>query len=229
MAVDTIQIGRLVSEELERQGQSVQWLADQINTSLQNCYKLLHATSVNTATLQRLSKALNHDFFADYTALLELRQTSYMPLKPQELPNLHDEFYALIEPYLKGADYKGRINNGMLTVWNGDPRIEIHHWKDTSTSTYEYVSLWFKLKDKRLKNLLDVGGATFANDLSLTTPYFALTYLYGKHEILATYKCCVYDPKELIDHLNNSNYFFCGLYEEFQKRLPQILEDFSKD
>ena len=91
------------------------------------------------------------------------------------------------------------------------------------------MSLWFKLKDKRLKNLLDVGGATFANDLSLTTPFFAITYLYGKHEILATYKCCIYSPAELINHLDVSNYHFCSLYEEFQKRLPQFLEDFSKN
>lgn len=227
MTMNQVQIGQLVADELKRQGQSVQWLAKQINTSLQNCYKILHANSVNTDTLLRISMALNHNFFSDYATQMELPLVEHPEIYSTHIFNT--QFYAFVEPFLKHAGYKGHIKKGILTVWIGDPRIEIHHWRDTSTSTYEYVSLWFKLKDKRLKNLFDVGGATFANDLSLTTPYFALTYLYGKHEILATYKCCVYSPAELINHLDVSNYHFCSLYEEFQKRLPQFLEDFSKN
>jgi hypothetical protein len=227
MTMNQVQIGQLVADELKRQGQSVQWLAKQINTSLQNCYKILHANSVNTDTLLRISMALNHNFFSDYATQMELPLVEHPEI--YSTPIFNTQFYALVEPFLKHAGYKGHIKNGILTVWIGDPRIEIHHWRDTSTSTYEYVSLWFKLKDKRLKNLFDVGGATFANDLSLTTPFFAITYLYGKHEILATYKCCVYSPTELINHLDVSNYHFCSLYEEFQKRLPQFLEDFSKN
>lgn len=227
MTMNQVQIGQLVADELKRQGQSVQWLAKQINTSLQNCYKILHANSVNTDTLHRISMALNHNFFSDYATQMELPLAEHPEI--YSTPIFNTQFYALVEPFLKHAGYKGHIKKGILTVWIGDPRIEIHHWRDTSTSTYEYVSLWFKLKDKRLKNLFDVGGATFANDLSLTTPFFATTYLYGKHEILATYKCCVYSPTELINHLDVSNYHFCSLYEEFQKRLPQFLEDFSKN
>lgn len=169
MTMNQVQIGQLVADELKRQGQSVQWLAKQINTSLQNCYKLLHATSVNTDTLLRISMALNHNFFSDYATQMELPLVEHPEI--YSTPIFNTQFYALVEPFLKHAGYKGHIKKGILTVWIGDPRIEIHHWRDTSTSTYEYVSLWFKLKDKRLKNLFDAGGATFANDLSLTTPF----------------------------------------------------------
>ena len=229
MNTNRIPIGQLVAAELERQGHSVQWLADRVCTSLQNCYKMLHATTINTDVLRSLSIALNHNFFADYAALLELPQTPPPTLKPKPLPDLHDEFYALAEPYLRSYGYKGKMNGRWLTVWLGDPKIDIFHWSHYNYPGYEYVTLQYKLKDKRLKDMNYLGGVALANELSLYTSYWKLAYLYDKNVILARYHCCVYYPQELVDHLNISNALFCDLYEDFQEMLPGILEDFPKN
>lgn len=229
MNTNRIPIGKLVADELKCQDKTVQWLAKNINTSLQNCYKMLHAESLNTDVLRILSIALNHNFFADYAALFELPQTPPPTLKPEPLPNLHDEFYALAEPYLKRYGYKGKMDGRWLTVWLGDPKINIFHWTHINYPDYEYVTLQYKLIDKRLKDMNYLGGVVLANELSLYTSHWKLAYLYDKKVILAQYHCCVYYPQELVDHLNISNALFCDLYEDFQEILPGILEDFPKD
>ena len=63
-----IHVGSLVRAELSRQNQTVAWLANQLCIQRPNCYRLLHATSLQTETLYRLSKVMQHDFFADYSA-----------------------------------------------------------------------------------------------------------------------------------------------------------------
>ena len=228
MNTNRIPIGQHVAAELERQGKNVQWLADRVNTSLQNCYKMLHAESLNTDVLRTLSIALNHNFFADYAELLELPQTPHSVKEPNPLPELHDEFYALAEPYLKRCGYKGKMNGRWLTVWLGDPKIDIFHWTHTNYPGYEYVTLQYKLKDKRLKDMDELGDPVLANELSLYSSYWKLTYQYKKRVILAQYHCCVYYPQELIDHLDISNQLFCKLYEDYQELIPGILKDFPQ-
>ena len=87
MNTNRIPIGQLVADELKRQGKNVQWLAGNINTSLQNCYKMLHATSLNSDSIRVISLALDHNFFADYAALMERPQTPPPTLKPEPPPN----------------------------------------------------------------------------------------------------------------------------------------------
>ena len=60
-----IHVGTLVRTELSRQNHSVTWLACQLGIERTNCYRILHAQSVHTAVLERLSIAMHHDFFAD--------------------------------------------------------------------------------------------------------------------------------------------------------------------
>ena len=63
-----IHVGSLVRAELSRQNQTVSWLANQLSIQRTNCYRILCAQSVHTAMLERLSIAMNHDFFADCSA-----------------------------------------------------------------------------------------------------------------------------------------------------------------
>ena len=63
-----IHVGSLVRAELSRQNQTVSWLANQLSIQRTNCYRILGAQSVHTAMLERLSIAMNHDFFADCSA-----------------------------------------------------------------------------------------------------------------------------------------------------------------
>ena len=63
-----IHVGSLVRAEFSRQNQTVSWLANQLSIQRTNCYRILGAQSVHTAMLERLSIAMNHDFFADCSA-----------------------------------------------------------------------------------------------------------------------------------------------------------------
>lgn len=61
-------IGSLIKEELYRQGKSPTWLASQINCDRTNVYYIFGLESINTALLERISRALNYDFFQRYSA-----------------------------------------------------------------------------------------------------------------------------------------------------------------
>lgn len=58
-------IGIRIREEFDRQRHSIGWLARQLACDRSNVYRLFRRESIDTATLQRLCKILNHDFFHD--------------------------------------------------------------------------------------------------------------------------------------------------------------------
>lgn len=58
-------IGKLISDELVRQERTPAWLASKIGCDRTNAYKILKRASIDTFLLERISKALNHDFFLD--------------------------------------------------------------------------------------------------------------------------------------------------------------------
>ena len=71
MKTDSVHVGALIRIELNRQHQTVSWLAQQLSIQRPNCYRLLHASSLQTETLFHVSQVLRHDFFADYSAQLK--------------------------------------------------------------------------------------------------------------------------------------------------------------
>lgn len=68
-----IDIGKLIHEQVKRQGKSVTWLARRLNYSRTNLYKIFDKTSIDTDVLLRISQALNYDFFALYSQELSSR------------------------------------------------------------------------------------------------------------------------------------------------------------
>jgi len=56
-------IGETIRKELERQGKTVVWLADELSYSRTNIYKIFNRPSIDTAVLRRISIALQIDFF----------------------------------------------------------------------------------------------------------------------------------------------------------------------
>jgi len=69
MEMPSVHIGNMVRAELERQGKSVAWLAEQLNMQRPNCYRLLRSQSIPTDQLRQLSIILEHDFFADCVSI----------------------------------------------------------------------------------------------------------------------------------------------------------------
>ena len=60
-------IGEAIRKELERQGKTVVWFAEQLSYTRANIYKIFEKSSIDTELLYRISSVLNLDFFKFYT------------------------------------------------------------------------------------------------------------------------------------------------------------------
>lgn len=67
MDENEIHIGNRIKQVLEEQGRSITWLASKIDCSRENLYKIFKRSWIHTDMLQKISKALNHDFFEEYS------------------------------------------------------------------------------------------------------------------------------------------------------------------
>ena len=65
-----IHIGKLIRDELRRQGRGATWFAAQICCERTNVYTIFKRKSIDTELLLRISQVLDHDFFQHYTAKL---------------------------------------------------------------------------------------------------------------------------------------------------------------
>lgn len=63
-------IGRLIHEEIKRQGRSVTWFARQIHCERRNAYDIFERTSIDTDQLLKISRVLGVDFFSLYSKSL---------------------------------------------------------------------------------------------------------------------------------------------------------------
>ena len=62
-----VHIGSLIREEMLRQERNPTWLARKINCDRANIYYIFRQKSINTDLLERISIALDVDFFKVYT------------------------------------------------------------------------------------------------------------------------------------------------------------------
>lgn len=69
-----IHLGMQIQKELNRRNQSVTWLAEQLGIKRPNCYRIIHAESMNTERLYLISRILHHDFFIYYSQVLQDEQ-----------------------------------------------------------------------------------------------------------------------------------------------------------
>ena len=72
-------IGEAIRKELERQGKTVVWCAEQLSYSRTNIYKIFNKSSIDTEVLQRISIVLQLNFFKFYSDKVE----EYIPICPQ--------------------------------------------------------------------------------------------------------------------------------------------------
>ena len=69
-----ISIGRLVREELRRQGRTNRWLAERINVNIRTVNKIFEKSVIDTQQLMLISQALGVDFFQYYSKVLKLEE-----------------------------------------------------------------------------------------------------------------------------------------------------------
>ena len=65
MQDDNPHIGNLIKNVVRRKGIKVSWLAEQLNSPRNNIYKIFSRRWIDTETLMRISRVLEHDFFED--------------------------------------------------------------------------------------------------------------------------------------------------------------------
>ena len=67
MGKSNVHIGEEIHNELERQGRSVSWLAEQLGCNRTNIYNIFMRDNINTLLLMKTSIALKKDFFVLYS------------------------------------------------------------------------------------------------------------------------------------------------------------------
>ena len=67
-----LHLGKLIKAELKRQGRTAVWLANQVNCTPENIYKAFRAQWITIPLLFKISKALNHDFFKNFSDRLAI-------------------------------------------------------------------------------------------------------------------------------------------------------------
>ena len=75
MAENTVHIGNLIKEQVTQKGIKVSWLAKRLSCHRNNVYLIFSRRWIDTDTLMKLSRILNHDFFADLSALYHGEET----------------------------------------------------------------------------------------------------------------------------------------------------------
>ena len=65
LAVDGLQIGRRIQDELKRQGRTVTWLAGQLGVERTSLYYTFRQNSIDIELMLRISFYLQHDFLHD--------------------------------------------------------------------------------------------------------------------------------------------------------------------
>ena len=78
--VKPIHIGKCIKEQVESEGLTTVWLADQLGYHRTNLYKIYEMQTIDTGVLFRISKILKYDFFKLYTVEFEAdcSQSVYM-------------------------------------------------------------------------------------------------------------------------------------------------------
>ena len=74
-----IHIGRLIREELRRQGHTNEWFMERLGVSERTLQRLFHKSSLNTDQLFRISCILGTDFFQHYSEALPLPRQMMTP------------------------------------------------------------------------------------------------------------------------------------------------------
>ncbi len=66
-----VHVGKMIKEELDRQGRTVVWFAKQIYCEKSNVYKMFRRKSIDLDQLMVISSVLDHNFLKDCYEELE--------------------------------------------------------------------------------------------------------------------------------------------------------------
>ena len=141
-----------------------------------------------------------------------------------EETTLNKEFYALIEPLLKDAGYKGKITKGAMTAWKGHTSVRIHHHPMPYAQEYERVCITFTLKNKRIA-ADDPIILWLINYLSGTYGEFNFTCL-RRNCIKARYVCDIHEPQDMVCQLVYAAEYFSHVRRDFRQQMVRLCNEY---
>lgn len=63
--MEDFHVGHIIKAVFDEQGRKVNWFAEKMNCNRTNVYKIFEKKHLNSETIARASKVLEHDFFLD--------------------------------------------------------------------------------------------------------------------------------------------------------------------
>lgn len=63
--MNDVHIGSMIKQELQKQGRTVNWLANEIYCEKSNVYKMFRRKSIDLLQLMKISEVLGHNFLRD--------------------------------------------------------------------------------------------------------------------------------------------------------------------
>ena len=223
--VKPIHIGTVVKKELERQGQTVEWLAMNIPTSTPNCYKILNSASINTDVLMRISVALEHNFFADIAKFFNDNGSGL----DIDAHIFERRFNSLVEPVLKANGYTGRVNSsGNIILTIDDFEVEIFHYALECIYSVS-VCLQFSFNQELLNGIDVWGKIAFVNELMAFRSVIQVRYMADEDKVIIEYPCYIDTPYDLIGHMEYALFLYRELLKKMADAIPFYIEHYPKE
>ena len=98
-----IPIGQIIREEVDRQGMTIDEFAKRISTSRTNAYDIFNRLSIDMELLERISKVLHRNFFAEMAKQMNLQ----LQALPEESTMANVKLKSLVHPLEK--DFEGKV------------------------------------------------------------------------------------------------------------------------
>lgn len=95
-----IPIGQIIREEVERQGLTIDEFAKRISTSRTNAYDIFNRLSIDMELLERISKVLHRNFFAEMAQQMKLQ----LEMSPEKATMANAKLESLVHPLEKELD-----------------------------------------------------------------------------------------------------------------------------
>ena len=89
-----IPIGQIIREEVERQGLTIDEFAKRISTSRTNAYDIFNRLSIDMELLERISKVLHRNFFAEMAQQMKLQ----LEMSPEKATMANAKLESLVHP-----------------------------------------------------------------------------------------------------------------------------------
>ena len=137
------------------------------------------------------------------------------------------EFFAQIEPLLKEAGFKGKIDKSDgLAIWKGNTSVIIHHHPMPYDEYYERVCVTFGLKNKDMRKANPAMVLWLNNHLSCYYPEFSFVCLQN-NDMLVRYVCDILEPQDMLNQLAYAIEFFRHVRQDYLKMIPEVCKDFQ--